>query len=110
MQLWSIKFGLFGAQSLHGIDRSGAAGGDVAGNECNEGEERRHQREGECIVRLNAVEETGGHFGEHPCGGPAEDECDESEHHALAQDKALDSSGLRAQGHANANFPCAAAD
>jgi hypothetical protein len=57
-------------------------------------------------VRLNAVEEAGGQFGEHPCGGPAESDSDEREHHALAQDEALDGAGLRAERHANADFAC----
>ena len=92
------------------IDPGGAAGGDPAGQQRDEGEQYGYEGEGDEIVRVDSVEKAGGEFCGHPCGGQAERHGDYGEQHSLADDEALDGCELRAERDADADFAGAAAD
>ena len=101
---------LFVPQGDQGIDAGGAARGEEAGGESNDGEEEWHQREGEEIVRLDAIEDGIKQLGDEKSDRKTDDEGDEDELRALAEDEAEDRRRFRAQGHANADFASAQRD
>ena len=95
---------LFGAEGGHGINFRRAAGGEPAGEEGDEREERGDGGEGERVVGRDGEKERRKRVGEQERAGEAENESEKGETKTLAEDEAEHIGALGAERHADAEF------
>ncbi len=92
------------AESGHGIYAGGAAGGQVAGESGDGGEEEEHGREGGGVGGGDAEEESAESAGESPGGSDADEHADGGESERLEKNAGLQSLRGGAEGHTDADF------
>src|ERR1700754_5001608 len=97
-------------QGGDGVDVGGAAGGNPAGDERDDEEQRGDQGEGCDVPWPDAVEQAGGEARGGESEGNADEQCDDGETHSSADDHGLHLGGACAEGHADADLAGALAD
>src|SRR5438445_3897043 len=86
------------------IDARGAAGGDVASEQCDTGKQNRDGSKRERIGRANSVNQSGYEAGEANRSGDSDADADQRDLQSLSQHHPQDVSSGRAKRHANSNF------
>src|ERR1700731_983100 len=96
---------LFVTQGHDGIDARGAASGDRTSSQRDDEQEQSDAQESEPIARSDAEKQTPQKAREREAGGHADGDARQGGADALAKNHSHDVATLRAESHADADFP-----